>query len=78
MFGHPTSTVTESFSICGDMLEANAVQFRWMGSSGGGNSSIPQFRSDLWALSSIGATLFREDGEKVMLIEETFGDKFLK
>jgi hypothetical protein len=73
LFGYRAATVNETVAICGGLLETNEVQFRWMESA----ASSVLFRSDLWALSSVMATLVREN-ETMILLQDTFGGNMLE
>ena len=68
-FGHArnnTAVNDRNVSICGDILDTNTIQLRWMQSS----RAIPH--KDVWALAYVSAT-FIEANETINLINETFG-----
>ena len=60
--------------ICGDLLHnANEIQFRWMGSA----RAIGNDMGDVWALSSVNATLVVAN-EELRIFEDSFGTEDLK
>ena len=75
VIGRTTDSVTRQVFICGDILNAGSVQFRWMGSAhlDGDDQSI----EDAWALSDLEAKMVTENGTSV-LFEDSFGSDILK
>lgn len=71
--GSASSMRQEQILICGDLLCTNDVQFRWMGTSTTRGSD----RSDMWALSSVTATLILGNG-RIRIFEDEFGSNYLK
>ena len=60
--------------ICGDLLHnASEIQFRWMGSA----RAMGLDEGDIWALSSVNATLVVAN-EEVRIFEDSFGNANLK
>lgn len=73
--GSTLDSVTKQVFVCGDLLNTNDVQFRWMASAhlDGDSLSI----HDVWALSDVAANLVTENGTSV-LFEDSFGNDVLK
>ena len=68
--------VTESVHICGDLLlDAQEVQFRWMGTSEVGRSGRESER--MWALANVTANLVTES-ESTQIFQDIFGSDTLK
>ena len=63
-----TDNIERRVSICGDLLDSDEIQFRWMGRS----SEIGETHKDMWALANINATLIQSD-ESYQLISDGFG-----
>ena len=63
------AVIDRNVSICGDILDTNTIQLRWMQSSIVSNKT-PHF--DVWALAYVNAT-FIEANETIHLINEIFG-----
>ena len=62
-----------SVSICGNIVETNDIQFRWMGTSDfDDNLPLLLARNDGWALTRVSVVLVREN-ERTNIIEEEFG-----
>ena len=61
------AVINRNVSICGDILDTNTIQLRWMQSSRVNNNN-----TDVWALAYVSAT-FIEANETINLINETFG-----
>ena len=60
--------------ICGDLLRnASEIQFRWMGSA----RAMQIDMGDIWALSSVNATLVVAN-EELRIFEDSFGNANLK
>ena len=60
--------------ICGDLLRnASEIQFRWMGSA----RAMGMDKRDIWALSSVNATLVVAY-EELRILEDSFGNEGLK
>ena len=63
------AVIDHNVSICGDILDTNAIQLHWMQSSSVINNT-PHY--DVWALAYVNAT-FIQANETINLINETFG-----
>ena len=63
------AVIDRNVSICGDILDTNTIQLRWIQSSGGNNNGS---HKDVWALAYVSVT-FIEANETINLINETFG-----
>ena len=63
------AVIDRNVSICGDILNTNTIQLRWMQSSRVINNAPHR---DVWALAYVSAT-FIEANETIHLINETFG-----
>ena len=71
----PDATSTGDVTICGDMLNTNEVQFRWMGTADVETNRL--FVSDMWALARVTASLVTPN-KTFVLIQDHFGGKTLK
>ena len=68
-FGHAKTNravIDRNVFICGDILNTNTIQLRWMQSSKG------EPHRDVWALTYV-STTFIQANETINLIDETFG-----
>jgi hypothetical protein len=68
--------VTKQVIVCGDLLNTQYVQFRWM-SSAHLDDSPPLSVRDVWALSNVTANLVTENGTN-SLFEDSFGDDVIE
>ena len=74
----PLFWFTEKVNICGDTLQSNEIQFRWMGTAGpDAPDERTVFRQDMWALAGVTATYITEN-ETNTLIQDHFGTGSLK
>jgi hypothetical protein len=73
--GSTMNSVTKQVIVCGDLLNTQYVQFRWMASAhlDGDSLSI----HDVWALSNVTANLVTENGTN-SLFEDSFGDDVIE
>ena len=74
--GNALVSVTKQAFICGDLLNTEDVQFRWMGTA---HLDPPESVSvhDVWALSNVTANAVTENGTNI-LFEDSFGDDVLE
>jgi hypothetical protein len=68
--------VTKQVIVCGDLLNTQYVQFRWMASAHL-DDSPPLSVRDVWALSNVTANLVTENGTN-SLFEDSFGDDVIE
>ena len=72
-FNEGESCQSTTISICGSLLQTNAIQFRWMGTADF-DATQEGFlaRNDGWALTRVSVVLVREN-ETTNIIDEEFG-----
>ena len=73
--GNTLVSVTKQVYICGDLLNTEDVQFRWMGTAHLDDDFLSVH--DVWALSNVTANVVTENGTNV-LFEDFFGDDVLE